>query len=288
MPSMQNGQLVQDHTRAFLRLRPMSKLEMSRRSRNCFDIHDDNAKFTVDSLSGENDFCYDKVFGPYVSQTELYNSFGSQIVHDLLSGINGCVMTYGLASSGRTYTITGALPDCRARHGFQRNNSGTKTQSLLSAAPLLENSRAGIAPRLLGDLFKSIKATPSSCEYVIKCSYVAVYLEKVFDLLQSHEKRNISVYEDSRGIHIDGVCEACCFEEGDILGLIQRGQACLCVLSSRMNVAINQSHSVLMISVTKIDRAKRLTTTARLQLTDLAAFEVPVKAKGKSPQEVNI
>ena len=288
MPTMQNGQLVQDHIRAFLRLRPMSKLEISRRSRNCFDIHDDNAKFTVDSLSGENDFCYDKVFGPDVSQTELYNSFGSQIVQDLLSGINGCVMTYGLASSGRTYTITGALPDCRARHGFQRKNSGTKTQSLLSADPLLENSRAGIAPRLLGDLFKSIKATPSSCEYVIKCSYVAVYLEKVFDLLQSHEKRNISVYEDSRGIHVDGVCEACCFEEGDILGLIQRGQACLCVLSSRMNVAINQCHSVLMISVTKFDRASRLTTTARLQLADLAAFEVPVKAKGKSPQEVNI
>lgn len=288
MPSMQDGRLIQDHIRAFLRLRPMSKLEMSRRSRNCFDIHDDNAKFTVDSLSGDNDFCYDKVFGPDVSQTEMYNSFGSQVVHDLMSGINCCVMAYGLASSGRTYTITGALPDFRALHAFQRKNSGTKTQVLSSAAPLLQNSHFGIAPRLLGDLFESIRSSPSSCEYVIKCSYVAVYLEKVFDLLQSHEKRNINVYEDSRGVHVDGLSEACCFEEGDILGLIQRGQACLCVLSSRMNVEINQSHSILIISVTKLDRATRHSTTARLQLADLAAFEVPVKAKGKSPQEVKI
>ena len=287
-PSIQDGKPVQDHIRSFLRLRPMSKLEMSRRSRNCFDIHDDNAKFTINSLSGEDDFCYDKVFGSDVSQTEVYNSFGSQVVHDLMSGISGCVMTYGLASSGRTYTITGALPDFKARRGFQRKNSGTETQSLFSAAPLLENSRAGIAPRLLGDIFKSIRASPSSCEYVIKCSHVAVYLEKVFDLLQTHEKRSIDVYEDSRGVHIDGVCEACCFEEGDILGLIQRGQACLRVLSSRMNVAINQFHSILMISVTKLDRAKKLTTTARLQLADLAAFEVPVKAKGKLLQEVKI
>lgn len=288
MPSTQDGQLVQDHMRAFLRLRPMSKLEMSRRSRNCFDIHDDDAKFTVDSLSGENDFSYDKVFGPDANQMEIYDSFGSDVVTDLMSGINCCVLAYGLASSGRTYTITGGLPECRTRHGFEREDSGSKTKGLFSKTAILENTHAGITPRLIGDLFKSIRASPSSCEYIIKCSYVAVYLEKVFDLLQSHEKKSISVYENSRGIQIDGVSEACCFEEGDILGLIQRGQACLCVLSSRMNVEVNRSHSILTISVTKFDRAKRLTTTAQLQLADLAAFEVPVKVKGMSSQEVKI
>lgn len=288
IPSIQAGPLVQDHIRAFLRLRPMSKLEMSRRSRNCFDIHDDNAKFTVDSLSGENDFCYDQVFGTDVNQTEIYNSICSQVVPDLMSGINCCVMAYGLASSGRTFTITGSLPDYRARFSVGHEGSGMKTQNLSSTAPLVENSDAGITPRLLRDLFNSIRASPSSCEFRVKCSYVAVYLEKVFDLLHSYEEKSINVYEDSRGVQVDGVSEACCFGEGDILGLIQRGRACLSVLSSRMNVEINRSHSILMISVTKIDRAKRLTTTARLHLADLAAFEAPIKAKGQTSRELKI
>mmetsp|Transcript_25761 Transcript_25761/g.74525 ORF Transcript_25761/g.74525 Transcript_25761/m.74525 type:complete len:1189 (+) Transcript_25761:89-3655(+) len=294
IPNVQDGQMAQDHIRAFLRLRPMSKLEMSRRSRNCFDIHDDNAKFTVDSLSGENDFCYDQAFGPDVGQAEIYDAVGSQVVPDLLSGINCCLMAYGLASSGRSFTLTGVLSDGKARFGVAGNystggeGSGTKLQGLLLSNSAPDDPDAGITPRLLRDLFNSIRASPSSCEYVVKCSYVAVYLEKVFDLLQSQEKKSLNVQEDSRGVQIDGACEACCFEENDILGLLQRGRACLGVLSSRMNVEVNRSHSILIIKVRKIDRSKRLSTMARLQLVDLAAFEVPVKVKGQTAQELKI
>ena len=46
----------------YLRLRPMSKLETSRRSRSCIELEEDNKQFFVDSpLDGEYDFCYDKV-----------------------------------------------------------------------------------------------------------------------------------------------------------------------------------------------------------------------------------
>eukprot|EP00957_Ditylum_brightwellii_P040519 3066119-Ditylum_brightwellii.AAC.1 len=46
----------------FLRLRPMSKLETSRRSRSCVEVHEGSEKFTVNShLDGEYDFCYDRV-----------------------------------------------------------------------------------------------------------------------------------------------------------------------------------------------------------------------------------
>ena len=49
--------------RVYLRLRPMSKLEESLRSRCCFEVYEGQTKFTVDSpLDGEYDFSYDRVF----------------------------------------------------------------------------------------------------------------------------------------------------------------------------------------------------------------------------------
>jgi hypothetical protein len=43
-----------------------------------------------------------------------------------------------------------------------------------------------------------------------------------------------------------------------------------------------------MIKVTKIDSATGISTTARLQLADLAAFEFPVNVKGQTAQEIKI
>jgi hypothetical protein len=48
--------------RVFLRLRPMNKLETSRRSKNCIDLSEDPSIITVDSpLEGEFDFTFDHV-----------------------------------------------------------------------------------------------------------------------------------------------------------------------------------------------------------------------------------
>lgn len=51
-----------DDMRVFLRLRPINKLEQSRRSKNCIELHEDPTLITVDSpLEGEYDFTFDHV-----------------------------------------------------------------------------------------------------------------------------------------------------------------------------------------------------------------------------------
>ena len=51
-----------DDMRVFLRLRPINKLEQSRRSKNCIELHEDPTLVTVDSpLQGEYDFTFDHV-----------------------------------------------------------------------------------------------------------------------------------------------------------------------------------------------------------------------------------
>jgi hypothetical protein len=51
-----------DDMRVFLRLRPINKLEQSRRSKNCIELHEDPTLVTVDSpLEGEYDYTFDHV-----------------------------------------------------------------------------------------------------------------------------------------------------------------------------------------------------------------------------------
>ena len=52
--------------RVFLRLRPINKLEQSRRSKNCIDLHDDPTLITIDSpLEGEYDYTFHHVSNTY-------------------------------------------------------------------------------------------------------------------------------------------------------------------------------------------------------------------------------
>jgi len=61
-----------DAIRVCLRIRPMNKLETSRRSRDCIKVHENCQKYTVDSpLDGKYEFTYDKV----CSINQIYAAF---------------------------------------------------------------------------------------------------------------------------------------------------------------------------------------------------------------------
>jgi hypothetical protein len=58
----EDEQEVNENMRVFLRLRPMNKLETSRRSKNCVELDNDSRCIRVDSpLEGEYDFFFDHV-----------------------------------------------------------------------------------------------------------------------------------------------------------------------------------------------------------------------------------
>jgi hypothetical protein len=61
--SSEDEQEVNENMRIFLRLRPMNKLETSRRSKNCVELDNTQPRcITVDSpLDGEYDFYFDHV-----------------------------------------------------------------------------------------------------------------------------------------------------------------------------------------------------------------------------------
>ena len=90
-----------ENIKVCLRLRPINKLEESRRSRHCVQVHPEQTSLTVDSpLEGEYDFSFDKVFPESASQQVVYDFVGSNVASDLLDGMNCAVIAYGQTGTG--------------------------------------------------------------------------------------------------------------------------------------------------------------------------------------------
>ena len=91
-----------ENIKVCLRLRPINKLEESRRSRHCVQVHPEQTSLTVDSpLEGEYDFSFDKVFSEDCTQQTVYDFVGSNVASDLLDGLNCAVIAYGQTGTGK-------------------------------------------------------------------------------------------------------------------------------------------------------------------------------------------
>lgn len=142
------------------------------------------------NLSGETGFSaqlnakkylFDQVFGPDSKQDEIFNEIVEPLFNDFMKGFNCTVLCYGMTSTGKTYTMTG---DEKLYNGEL-------------------SSDAGIIPRVLFDLFKDLNEkkqtkqnsmdSPTTDDYLVKCSFVELYNEELKDLLASENNINGSV-----------------------------------------------------------------------------------------------
>ena len=268
-----------------LRLRPMTKLERNRRSKNCIEVHDGNREFTVDSpIDGEYDFCFDNVFDVDCNQEDVYETVGVSIVEHIMAGINCAVMVYGLTGSGKTHTLAGKLPELKDEDSSDSSDDDSSTDT--DHVPSEED--AGFSPRLIDDLFRSMKDAPSTIEFRITCSYVCIYLEKMFDLLDPRFDKGLIVRDAANGIRIEGAVEAFCFTAEDIIHLIRRGAACRKLIGSKLKIDHNRSHSILLLNIEQRHVQSGSIRRSYLHLAELAGFEVTSKAKGQSVQETKI
>lgn len=74
-----------------------------------------------------------------------------------MNGYNGTVFAYGQTGSGKSHTMMG--PDIDDRE------------------------MKGIIPRITEQIFASIMSSPGNIEYLVKVSYMEIYMERIRDLL---------------------------------------------------------------------------------------------------------
>ena len=101
-------------------------------------------------------FAFDRVFPMDASQSDVFEYSAKETVGDVLQGYNGTIFAYGQTGSGKTYTMMG---------------------------PNIEDEQRGMIPRITQQIFDGILASPPTLEYLVKVSYMEIYMERVRDLL---------------------------------------------------------------------------------------------------------
>ncbi|TEB35912.1 kinesin-domain-containing protein [Coprinellus micaceus] len=206
-------------------------------------------------------FTFDRVFPMGTKQEEIFEYGVKDIVKDVLDGYNGTVFAYGQTGSGKTFTMMGADID----------------------SPDLK----GIIPRITEQIFQSIVESDSHLEYLVKVSYMEIYLERIRDLL-APQNDNLQVHEEkSKGVYVKNLSDYYVSSAQEVYEIMRTGGAARVVTATNMNAESSRSHSIFLISIQQRNTETGAQKTGNLYLVDLAGSEKVGKtgASGQTLEE---
>ncbi|CAK9163619.1 unnamed protein product [Ilex paraguariensis] len=226
---------------------------------------------------GSHAFTYDNVFGSAgQSSSRIFDEFVAPLVDALFHGYNGTVLAYGQTGSGKTYTM------------------GTNYNG--------EEHNGGIIPKVMETIFSRVNAKKESTEFLIRVSFIEIFKEEVFDLLDPkppviskgdgvslaklHVHRSpIQIRETvNGGITLVGVTEVEVRTKEEMASFLLCGSLSRATGSTNMNSQSSRSHAIFTISMEQ----KRIASCppgsvhddsgddilcAKLHLVDLAGSE---------------
>ena len=172
-PVTANGSIVEP-IKVFLRVRPLPSDYVGESAITVVDdntvalsniaISKDDAERMLDKAD-QDKYKFSRVFGPDTRQITVHEETTSPLVNGLFQGQNGLVFAYGPTNSGKTFTIQGG-----------------------------KDENAGILPRTLEALYGLIaersKRESYNEDWTVWVTYMEIYNENVFDLLEQPPDRN--------------------------------------------------------------------------------------------------
>ncbi|KAJ2892828.1 Kinesin- motor protein [Coemansia aciculifera] len=215
---------------------------------------------------------YDGVFGPQATQEQVYDKVAQPILDEVIQGYSCTIFAYGQTGTGKTYTMQGG-PD-------QGNpEAGGMTSDPLSISPT--SADAGLIPRTLYHLFYLLDR--QSVEYEVTVSYVELYKEKVYDLLDSRSYgdgngNGLNLLDDRQRVVIQNLEEKRVMTAQAAVELLREGAERRRVAATQCNKKSSRSHAIYTI---KVDIREPDTTgsgqiilkVGKLNLVDLAGSE---------------
>ena len=144
---------------------------------------------------------YDRVFEKEATQVETYQ-FVQDCIPNLLQGFNCTIFAYGQTGSGKTHTMFGEGIEI-SQQQVKKPESGR----IASSVDGLDLGRVGIIPRCVSELFQQIKN--QALKVTIYCSFLQIYNEKLYDLLQdTYTKNPLQIREEKlQGIFVEGLSD---------------------------------------------------------------------------------
>ncbi|KAF8077929.1 kinesin heavy chain [Lyophyllum atratum] len=241
------------------RFRPTNAIEAREGGEICVGF-DDNLQSVqmrataVGSGPEKDGFTFDRVFPMGTKQHEVFD-------YDVLDGYNGTVFAYGQTGSGKTFTMMGADID--------------------------SDELKGIIPRITEQIFQSIVESDAHLEYLVKVSYMEIYLERIRDLL-APQNDNLQVHEEkSKGVYVKNLSDYYVSSAREVYEIMRTGGAARVISSTNMNAESSRSHSIFLITIQQRNTETGALKTGNLYLVDLAGSEKVGKtgASGQTLEE---
>eukprot|EP00668_Euglena_longa_P001197 GGOE01001420.1.p1 GENE.GGOE01001420.1~~GGOE01001420.1.p1 ORF type:complete len:832 (+),score=230.34 GGOE01001420.1:91-2586(+) len=220
-------------------------------------------------------FTFDKVLNPSCQQDDVFEEVDPLIDH-ALDGLHATVFCYGQTGSGKTFTMEGF------DYGVTQNG---KLKPLMEIDP----GQHGVILRSIECIFAKVHDRMGSnprLKYKLQCSYMQLYNEKVFDLLNPNAtlKAAEKSKSGSAGLRIrwgkddqffvENLFVFECDDAEQVRELFQMGVKNKNMGSHQMNLASSRSHSIFTFYVTSWDtEAPDCVLRSQLTLVDLAGSE---------------
>ncbi|CEM34738.1 unnamed protein product [Vitrella brassicaformis CCMP3155] len=242
--------------RVSVRLRPLMDTELRSGHHYIWRVSDgqlwveggtpDIPKSVSDRVKGVQ-FGFDHTFEGDAATSDVYKKVAKGIVHDAIRGINGCVLAYGQTGAGKTYSMSG------------------------------DASHPGIISWAVHDVFNK--------EFLLRMTYLEIYMERVHDLLQDGQAgedsplENLLVKEDpSKGFYVAGLAERLVSSEGEVYEWLSRGERKRHFARTDFNEVSSRSHVVFTLIIENSqssaeDDDVKTTRIGRLHMVDLAGSE---------------
>lgn len=96
--------MVEDRIQVAIRVRPLSEYEKCCKSEPCLSTEGERVSFLHRINLDTRTYEFDNVLQ---RQEDVYTTIGMKCIQNALSGYNGCILAYGHAGTGKTYTIMG-------------------------------------------------------------------------------------------------------------------------------------------------------------------------------------
>lgn len=201
-------------------------------------------------------FTYDHVADMNTSQEEVFSSVAKNIVESCMNGYNGTIFAYGQTGSGKTFTMLGP-----------------------SELDNFSDELRGVIPRSFEYLFflinREVERSGGTKSFLCKCSFIEIYNEQIYDLLDS-VSTSLFLREDiKRGVFVEGSVEKYAASAAEAYQVLSMGWRNRRVASTSMNRESSRSHAVFTMTLESKETGQEVVNirTSQLNLVDLAGSE---------------
>uniref|UniRef100_S4RS88 Kinesin family member 15 n=1 Tax=Petromyzon marinus TaxID=7757 RepID=S4RS88_PETMA len=202
-------------------------------------------------------FTFDYVASISATQEEIFSVVAKNIIESCMNGYNGTIFAYGQTGSGKTFTMLGAMDH----------------------VDIFNHNLRGVIPRSLEFIFSLIsrekQMTGDAKEFLCKCSFLEIYNEQVFDLLDPASTSLFIRENIQKGVFVEGVMEMSLSSAAEAYQVLSLGWRNRRVASTSMNRESSRSHAVFTLTIQSKEKRNGMVNirSSQLNLVDLAGSE---------------